>query len=88
MEDIMHRIGVKSPTPEPTYQALATIDWRLHQAEDYTIVTFTHQGWAEPVEFMHHCGTKWGAFLLSLKALVETGHGAPSPRDVPISDWG
>ena len=44
---------------------------------------FTHQGWTEPVEFMHHCSTKWGSFLMSLKSLVETGDGAPAPRDVP-----
>jgi uncharacterized protein YndB with AHSA1/START domain len=40
-----------------------------------------------PAEFMHHCSTKWASFLLSLKSLVETGKGAPAPRDVPISDW-
>ena len=34
-----------------------------------------------------HCSTKWAVYLLSLKALVETGTGAPSPDDVPISDW-
>ena len=38
---------------------------------------FKHQGWKEPVEFMHHCSTKWGSFLMSLKSLVETGEGAP-----------
>src|SRR6478735_6969461 len=64
-----------------------TIDWDLHQNEDYTIVLFKHQGWREPVEFMHHCSTKWGSFLMSLKSLVETGEGSPAPRDVQISDW-
>jgi uncharacterized protein YndB with AHSA1/START domain len=64
-----------------------TIDWDLHQDGDWTIVLFTHAGWQEPVEFMHHCSTKWGSFLLSLKALVETGAGAPAPRDVQISNW-
>ncbi len=64
-----------------------TIDWRLRQDGDYTIVLFQHQGWSEPVEFMHHCSTKWGSFLMSLKALVEDGEGAPAPRDVAISDW-
>jgi uncharacterized protein YndB with AHSA1/START domain len=64
-----------------------TIDWNLRQTDDYTIVLFTHQGWQEPVEFMHHCSTKWGSFLMSLKSLVETGTGAPAPRDVQISDW-
>jgi len=64
-----------------------TIDWDLRQDGDWTIVLFRHQGWAEPVEFMHHCSTKWGSFLMSLKSLVETGEGAPAPRDVAISDW-
>ena len=45
------------------------------------------RGWAEPVEFMYHCSTKWAVFLLSLKQLLETGHGAPDPDDVKISDW-
>ncbi|MCM3883578.1 SRPBCC domain-containing protein [Frankia sp. R82] len=64
-----------------------TIDWRLRQDGEYTIVLFAHRGWREQNEFMHHCSTKWATFLLSLKDLVETGTGAPSPRDVQISDW-
>jgi uncharacterized protein YndB with AHSA1/START domain len=64
-----------------------TIDWDIHQDGNYTIVLFDHKGWKEPVEFMHHCSTKWGSFLMSLKALVETGTGAPAPRDVQISNW-
>jgi len=147
MVDILHRVGVKTATPEKVYDALTTveglagwwtddtsgtadvggvlefrfppvggfdmevvqleprervvwrvvdgpeewvgttIDWRLHQTGDYTVVLFAHQGWQEPVEFMHHCSTKWGTFLMSLKSLVETGQGAPAPRDVVISDW-
>jgi uncharacterized protein YndB with AHSA1/START domain len=63
------------------------IDWQLTHRDGFTIVMFTHEGWAEPVEFMHHCSTKWAVYLLSLKALVETGTGAPSPNDVMISDW-
>ena len=38
---------------------------------------FQHEGWREPVEFMHHCSTKWGTFLMSLKSLVETGRARP-----------
>jgi uncharacterized protein YndB with AHSA1/START domain len=147
MVDILHRIGVQTPTPEGVYEALTTteglagwwtqevtgsgevggvlafrfppvggfdmevlesapgkrvtwrvvdgpaewigttVDWELRQDGEYTIVLFTHAGWQEPVEFMHHCSTKWATFLLSLKSLVETGVGAPAPRDVQISDW-
>ena len=144
--DILHRVGIKTPSPDSVYEALTTvdglagwwtddttgdadiggvpefrfvpggfdievldlvpskrvewqvvdgpaewigttIDWDLHQDGDYTIVMFKHEGWKEPVEFMHHCSTKWGSYLMSLKSLVETGEGAPSPRDVQISNW-
>ena len=147
MVDILHRVGVVTPTPEAVYGARTTADglagwwtddttgkpgdvggviqfrfppggfdmkvvetapgkqvlWQvvdgpeewidttitfdLHQEDDYVIVLFKHEGWKEPVEFMHHCSTKWGSYLMSLKSLVETGQGAPAPRDVQISDW-
>ncbi len=64
-----------------------TIDWQLSRSEGMTIVLFTHGGWREWVPFLSHCSTKWAVFLMSLKALVETGHGSPSPDDVAISDW-
>ncbi len=144
MVDILHRVGVETPTPVQMYEALTTVeglagwwtddttgsaevggvlkfrfppggfdmevveqepservawkvvegpeewvgtttDWQLRQDNDLTIVLFKHQGWREPVEFMHHCSTKWATFLMSLKSLVETGKGAPSPRDVHIA---
>jgi uncharacterized protein YndB with AHSA1/START domain len=147
MLDILHRIGIITPTPEKVYDALTTIDglaawwtedttgnadgggilrfrfppvggfdmevvktqpservlwrvvegpdewvgttidWDLRQSGDYTIVLFKHEGWREPGEFMHHCSTKWGSFLMSLKSLVESGQGAPAPRDIQIGDW-
>jgi len=64
-----------------------TVSWELKQDGDYTIVLFRHEGWKEPVGFMHHCSTKWGVFLMSLKSLLETGNGAPEPRDVKIDNW-
>ena len=63
------------------------ISFDLRQDGEYCIVVFQHSGWKEPVEFMHHCSTKWGVFLLSLKSLVETGAGAPEPDDVKIDNW-
>jgi hypothetical protein len=30
---------------------------------------------------------KWAIFLLSLKQLVETGEGRPSPNDIKIDNW-
>ena len=63
------------------------ISFDLNQQGDWTIVLFKHQGWKEPVEFMHHCSTKWGVFLLSLKSLLETGKGAPHPNDIKLDSW-
>ncbi|MFC5728645.1 MULTISPECIES: SRPBCC family protein [Nocardioides] len=144
MVDILHRVGVVTPSPEKVYDALTTVEglaswwtddttgsaevggvlqfrfppggfdmkvldrrdselvrwevvdgptewvgttveWNLRQDGDHTIVMFKHKGWREPVEFMHHCGTKWATYLMSLKALVETGKGAPSPNDVHVA---
>jgi uncharacterized protein YndB with AHSA1/START domain len=144
MVDILHRVGVSTPSPDKVYEALTTIEglsgwwtddttgtaevggvvqfrfppggfdmevveqrpnesvewkvvdgpeewigttvnWQLRQDGDYTIVMFKHQDWKEPVEFMHHCSTKWATYLMSLKSLVETGKGAPAPRDVHVA---
>ncbi len=63
------------------------ISWDIRQEGEYAIVMFRHQDWREPVEFMHHCSTKWAIFLMSLKALVETGKGQPNPVDVKIDNW-
>ena len=63
------------------------IRFELKREDDFTIVLFKHEGWKEPVEFMYHCSTKWAVFLMSLKSLVETGKGQPSPTDLRISNW-
>ena len=142
MPDILHSVGIKSPSPDATYRALTTrdglagwwttdtqvdpdvirfrfgdggfdikvleleparrvlwevvggpaewvgtrIEFALRQDGAMTIVLFKHAGWREPVEFMHQCSTKWAIFLMSLKALVETGSGAPWPRDVKVRE--
>ncbi|WP_243704614.1 hypothetical protein [Micromonospora sp. KC723] len=43
----------------------------LRQDGDHTTVLFTHRGWREPVEFMHHRGTRWATCLMSPRSLVE-----------------
>jgi hypothetical protein len=63
------------------------ISFDLEQREDWTIVLFKHEGWKAPVEFMHHCSTKWAVFLLSLKSLLETGRGAPWPNEIKLDSW-
>jgi len=146
MVDILHKVGLKSVSPDEAYKALTTIDglaawwtrdtqgdctaggvlqfrfgaggfdmrvvelhpashvlWQvidgpaewvgtkisfeLRQDGDWAILLFKHQGWREPVEFMHHCSTKWAVFLLSLKALLETGTGAPWPNEIKLDSW-
>jgi uncharacterized protein YndB with AHSA1/START domain len=61
-----------------------TISFHLERRDDWTIILFKHAGWQEPVEFMHHCSTKWAVFLLSLKSLLETGQGAPYPNEIKL----
>jgi uncharacterized protein YndB with AHSA1/START domain len=63
------------------------VSFDLRQEGDWTLVFFKHQGWKEPVEFMHHCSTKWAVFLLSLKSLLETGKGSPAPNDIKLDSW-
>jgi uncharacterized protein YndB with AHSA1/START domain len=65
-----------------------TVTFDLQANGDETIVLFTHAGWREPVEFMHHCSTKWGYFLLSLKHGLEGGTATPWPDDELVSSWG
>jgi hypothetical protein len=63
------------------------VSFDLRQEGDWAILLFKHMGWKEPVEFMHHCSTKWGMFLLSLKSLVEKGKGTPAPDDIKLDAW-
>jgi uncharacterized protein YndB with AHSA1/START domain len=60
------------------------VTFKLLHRQGQTFVVFSHANWKEPVEFMHHCSTKWATFLLSLKALLETGKGRPAPDDVQV----
>jgi hypothetical protein len=73
--------GSRNPGVSPVSQARR--DLRTRRAQ--TFVLFSHEGWREPNEFMHHCSTKWATFLLSLKDLVENGKGSPEPRDTKIA---
>ncbi|MGA2891374.1 MAG: SRPBCC domain-containing protein [Xanthobacteraceae bacterium] len=63
------------------------ISFDLRQEGDWTIILFKHEGWKAPVEFMHHCSTKWAVFLLSLKSLLEAGKGAPWPNEIKLDSW-
>jgi uncharacterized protein YndB with AHSA1/START domain len=61
--------------------------FNLSQDGDFTIVLFGHKNWREADEFTSHCSMKWAMFMLSLKDLVETGKGKPSPDDTKIDNW-
>lgn len=63
------------------------VTFQLTQEGDTTVLIFGHRNWKEPVEFMAHCSMKWAVFLLSLRELVETGTGKPSPEDLKIDNW-
>jgi uncharacterized protein YndB with AHSA1/START domain len=58
---------------------------QLKPMADETLVYFRHADWREPVEFMHHCSTKWATFLLSLRAAAEGTGGRPFPDDLRIT---
>lgn len=60
------------------------IVFQLNEDEKQTFVNFTHTNWEESSDFMAHCNTKWGVFLLSLKDAVELGQGKPFPNDISI----
>jgi hypothetical protein len=60
------------------------ITFQLEWKEDQTYILFKHAKWKEPVEFMHHCSTKWATFLLSLRDSVESSAGHPVPNDIKI----
>ena len=61
--------------------------FNLSQDGNYTIVLFAHKNWREANEFTAHCSMKWATFLLSLRELVETGKGKPSPDDLKVDNW-
>ena len=63
------------------------ISFDIKQNDDWVVVVFKHADWKEPVDFMHHCSTKWAVFLLSLKSLLETGKGAPWPNEIKLDNW-
>jgi hypothetical protein len=62
------------------------ISFDLRPGEE-TAIVFTHDGWREPVEFMHHCSTKWASYLIGLKRGVENGNHRPYPHDERVSSW-
>ena len=60
------------------------ISFELHEGKEQTILSFSHYNWARSDEFLAHCSTKWGVFMMSIKSCIETGKGQPWPDDVHI----
>jgi uncharacterized protein YndB with AHSA1/START domain len=62
-----------------------TITFDLKKSGGETVLLFTHADWREPVEFMHHCSTKWSTFLIGLRSGLEGGAFTAFPDDTKIS---
>jgi len=62
-----------------------TVAFELKESGGETVLLFTHGGWPEPVEFMHHCSTKWSTFLIGLRSGLEGGAFTAFPDDTRIS---
>jgi uncharacterized protein YndB with AHSA1/START domain len=60
------------------------ISFELDETETQTFINFRHYNWALSDDFLAHCSTKWGVFLMSLKSCIETGTGQAYPDDVQI----
>jgi uncharacterized protein YndB with AHSA1/START domain len=75
-------------TEGPSEWMNTTVSFFLYEDGPETVLLFTHAGWSEPFEFMHHCSTKWAYFLLGLKAGFEGGKANPWPDDMAISRLG
>ena len=58
--------------------------FELEPGDRQTYVNFSHYNWQQADDFLAHCSTKWGVFMMSLKSCIETGKGRPFPDDVHI----
>ena len=68
----------------PTAWMGTEISFELEVTEKQTFINFRHYNWQTSDDFLAHCSTKWGVFMMSIKSCVETGRGQPFPDDVHI----
>jgi hypothetical protein len=62
--------------------------FELEQTPDETILLFSQRDWpAGSTPFQAHCSTKWGVFLVGIKAMLEGGAATPYPGELQISSW-
>jgi uncharacterized protein YndB with AHSA1/START domain len=62
-----------------------TVTFDLKTSGGETVLLFVHANWREPVEFMHHCSTKWATVLIGLRSGLEGGAFTAFPDDTKIS---
>ena len=79
-KNLVHWKCMKGPKAWVNTEVFFQLKWK----DDQTFVIFKHANWKEPVEFMHHCSTKWAVFLLSLRDWLERSEGRPYPYDLKI----
>jgi uncharacterized protein YndB with AHSA1/START domain len=60
------------------------ISFQLEETARQTFVNFRHYNWQQSDDFLAHCSTKWGMFMMSMKSCIETGRGYPYPDDLHI----
>lgn len=60
------------------------ISFELEETDKQTFVNFRHYNWQQADDFLAHCSTKWGVFMMSIKSCIETGRGRPYPDDIHI----
>ena len=60
------------------------ISFELEETEKQTFLNFRHYNWQQSDDFLAHCSTKWGMFMMSIKSCIETGRGQPYPDDIHI----
>ena len=60
------------------------ISFELEPAESQTFVNFRHYNWRQSSDFLAHCSTKWGVFMMSLKSCIENDAGQAYPNDLHI----
>ncbi len=68
----------------PTAWMGSEILFDLQSDEKQTLINFSHYNWQVSDDFLAHCSTKWGIFMMSIKSCIETGQGQPYPDDVHI----
>jgi len=79
-----HRVQWRCTDGPPEWVG-TTLTFELKDGGGETVLLFTHADWREPVEFMHHCSTKWATFMLGLKSGLEGGAFTAYPNDTRVS---